>query len=75
MASAAVVYKTQIQQTVAMSSTEAEFIAAADAEKYALYLRTLLKDLGEDQQSSLVLYEDNVGAYLMAEAGQPISRT
>ena len=75
MAGAAVVYKTKFQKTVALSSTEAEFVAAADAGKYALYLRSLLKDLGEDQELAVVLYEDNVGAYLMADAGQPTTRT
>ena len=75
MSGAAVVYKTKFQQTVAMLSTEAEFVAAADAGEYALYLRSLLKDLGEDQQSAVVLYKDNVGAYLMANTGQPTSCT
>ena len=50
MAGAAVVYKTKFQQTVAMSSMEAEFVATADVGKYALCLRSLLKDIGEDQQ-------------------------
>ena len=70
MAGAEVVYKTKFQQTVAMLSTEAEFLAAADAGKYALYLRSILKDLGEDQQTAVVLYEDNMGAFLMVDAGQ-----
>ena len=75
MAGAAVVYKTKFQKTIALSSTEAEFVAAADAGKYALYLRSLLRDLGEAQDSAVVLYEDNVGAFLMADAGQPTPRT
>ena len=75
MAGAAVVYKTKFQKTVVLSSTEAEFVAAADAGKYALCLRSLLHDLGEEQDSAVVLYEDNVGAFLMADAGQPTPRT
>ena len=55
MAGAAVVYKTKFQQTVAMPSTEAEYVAAADTGKYALYMRSLLKYLGEDQQTAVVL--------------------
>jgi hypothetical protein len=75
LAGAAVLYKTRFQKTVAMSSTEAEFITAADAEKMALYLRSLLKDLGVPQNTATILYEDNMGAYLMASAGQPTTRT
>ena len=56
-----------------MSSTEAEFVAAVDAGKYAL--RSVLKDLGEDQQTVVVLYKDNMGAYLIADTGQPTTRT
>ena len=50
----------KIQQTVALSSTEAEFAASSDAGKYALYIRSILEDLDESQESLTVLYIDNV---------------
>ena len=65
----------KIQKKVALSSTEAEFVAAADAGKYDLYLQSLLHNLREEQDSAVILYEDNVGAFLMADAGQPTPRT
>ena len=42
-----------------------------EAGKYALYLQSLLNFLDEPQQHATILYEDNVGAFLMADAGQP----
>lgn len=43
---AAAVYKTILQRTIALSSTEAEFYALTEAGKLALYVRHILKDLG-----------------------------
>ena len=42
LAGGAVLYKTAYQQSLAHSSTELEFVAACDAGKYILYLRSLL---------------------------------
>lgn len=74
-AGAAVIYKTRFQTTVAMSSTEAEFVAASDAGKMALYLRSILADLSMPQDDATIIYEDNMGAFKMATAGQPTTRT
>ena len=60
---------------MALSSTEAEYGAAADDGKIALYLRSILHDLGISQDNATLLYEDNQGALLMANAGQPKKRT
>jgi hypothetical protein len=68
-------YKTAYQATIAQSSTEAEFTAAADAAKYILYLRSLLEEIGLLQEDATVLYEDNQGALLMANAQRPTKRT
>ena len=61
-------YKTRLQPTVALSSTEAEFMAACDAGKMLLYIRSILYDLGIPQESASVIYEDNDGATAMANA-------
>ena len=68
-------YKTRFQPTVAMSSTEAEFMAAADAGKMLLYIRSVLWDLKIPQDSASYIYEDNNGATAMANAGKPTTRT
>jgi hypothetical protein len=59
IAGGTVLYKTKFQDTIAMSSTEAEFTAAADAGKYILYVRSIIEQLGVPQQIATTLYEDN----------------
>ena len=68
-------YKTKFQPTIAHSTTEAEFAAACDAGKITLYLRSILEELGLEQHHATIIYEDNRGALLMANAGQPTRRT
>ena len=75
LAGGAILYKTKYQSIVAQSSTEAEFIAAAEAGKNILYLRTIMEQIGIPQHHATILYEDNQGALLMAQAGQPTKRT
>ena len=75
IAGGVVLYKTSYQQVIAHSSAEAEFVAACDAGKYILYLRSLLEEIGLAQEDATVLYEDNQGALLMANAQRPTKRT
>ena len=75
MAGGTIFYKTAFQATVALSSTEAEFIAACEAAKIILYIRSILDDINVRQESATTLYEDNQGALLMANSGQPTKRT
>jgi hypothetical protein len=74
LAGAAIFYKTRYQPTVALSSTEAEFAAAADAGKAALYLCSILHELNVAQILPTAIYEDN-GARLMTNAQQPTRHT
>ena len=60
---------------MALSSTEAEFIVACEAAKVILYVRSILDDMGVHQNEATTLFEDNQGALLMANAGQPTKRT
>ena len=75
LAGGTVLYKTKYQHIVAQSMTEAEFIAAAEAGRYILYLQTIMDEIGLPQHHATVMYEDNQGAVLMAQAGQPTKRT
>jgi hypothetical protein len=68
-------YRTKFQDTIAHSSTEAEFTAACEAGKMILYYRSILEDLDIPQHHATILYEDNHGALLMANAQQPTKRT
>lgn len=47
------------QQTVALSSTEAEYVALTHTTKEAIWLRALLKDLGQEQTEATIINEDN----------------
>ncbi len=75
LAGGTVLYKTRIQQVTAKSSTEAEFMAAAEAGKHILYLRSILDEVGLPQDDATILYEDNQGALLLANAQKPTKRT
>ena len=70
-----VVYSSRFQSTVSTSSTEAEFIAAAEASKFTLYLRSMINDLGIAQECTTRVHEDNEAAIAMANAQHPTRRT
>ena len=75
LAGAAVLYLTHYQKAVALSSTEAEFVAASEAGKRSIYIRTILADLGFSQDNPTQLLIDNTGAVFMVDAGAPTRRT
>jgi hypothetical protein len=68
-------YKTKYQPFIAHSSMEAEFVAAYDKAKMILFLRSLLHEVGIEQQCASILFEDNNGALMMANVQQPRQRT
>ena len=72
---APVVYRTRFQPTISQSSTEAEFIAAFEAGKLALYLHSILINLKIEQHAATPLYEDNTASMAMANASRPTSNT
>ena len=75
LAGGSIVYKTILQKTVALSSTEAEFYALTDTGKLVLYVRMVLSDLGIDQNDATSIYEDNRGCLQMTQALKPTKRT
>ena len=54
-----VVYQSKTQSLAALSSTEAEFIAAVTAAKTAKYIRLVLCKLGFPHTDPTPIYEDN----------------
>ena len=70
-----IAYKSKYQEVIALSTTEAEFVAACDAAKIILFFRSILEDLQIPQDHATILFEDNNGALLMANAQQPTRRT
>ena len=70
-----ILYKNKYQDVITLSSTEAEFIAAYEAGKNSLYIRSILQDIGLPQDQATIIYEDNQGAIAMANSGRPTKRT
>jgi transposase InsO family protein len=56
-----VCWNSKKQATVALSTTEAEYIAAAQATKEAVWMRQLLADLGYEQVHPTIIHDDNQG--------------
>ncbi|KAK1431533.1 hypothetical protein QVD17_07993 [Tagetes erecta] len=60
-------WRSKKQTTVALSSTEAEYIAATGATCQALWLRRVLKDLGYTQEEPTIIYCDNKSTINLAK--------
>ena len=74
LAGGSVAYKSNLMKTIAQSSTEGEYMEANDIGKMALFVRSIMWDLGIPQCASTVLYEDNDAATAMANAQKPTPR-
>jgi hypothetical protein len=59
-------WKSKLQPTVALSSTEAEYMALTAAAQEAMCLRGLAKDFSIDVVTPALIYEDNKGAIAMS---------
>ena len=59
LGNAAISWKSKLQTTVALSSTEAEYLALSAAVKEALFLRNLVGDVLPSAAKTIVLHEDN----------------
>jgi hypothetical protein len=75
LAGGTIAYKTRFQPSVALSSTEAKFMAACDAGKMSLYIRSVLWDLNIPQEAATITYEDNDACTAMANSQKPTPRT
>ncbi|KAE9058141.1 hypothetical protein PF007_g31403 [Phytophthora fragariae] len=62
---APVAWRSTFQKTVALSSTEAEYMALSDCVKECVWMRRLL--IGAEQVGATVIYEDNQGAMALAK--------
>ena len=54
------------QPTVALSTVKAEYMAASNATKEAIWLRVLLEDLGFKQIQATMIYGDNQGCIALS---------
>lgn len=75
MAGGTISWKTRLQEVVAQSSAEAELMAANDAGKMILYIRSILWDLGIPQMAATVIGEDNDACTAIGNAQKTSPRT
>lgn len=67
LAGAVVAYASKRQQSVALSSTEAEIMGASLAAAEIINIRGLLREMGRDMSKPTVLYVDNQGAIALSK--------
>lgn len=67
LGSGSITWQSKRQPTVALSTCEAELIGQTVATKEAVWLRNLLKELGQEQVNSTVLFGDNQGAIALSK--------
>ena len=69
-------WRSKKQRTVALSSTEAEYMALSEATQEAVWLKAFMRELGEDAgYGALKVYEDNQGAIALAKNPEFHKRT
>ena len=67
-------YRSKTQSVTAISSTEAEFLAAVSCAKIALYLRSILFELGFLCKGPTPIYEDNASTIGIVNSTIPTKR-
>ena len=71
----AVLYQSKAQSITALSSTEAELIAAVTAAKNIKYIRSVMAELGITTDEPTPIYEDNQSAIEIINANKPTGRS
>ena len=64
-------WKSRRQDSVALSTSEAEYMAASEGGKEVVYIRAILQDFGFTQKGPTNLYEDNLA---VAMSTNPVRR-
>ena len=62
------------QPVIALSSTEAEYVAATGASQEALWFKSMLSEIGIEQQT-VTIHEDNESCIKLANTPQEFKRT
>jgi hypothetical protein len=67
LGSGAITWSARQQKTVSLSTCEAEYVAASDAAKELIWLRTLLSEMDFAQPTATPLLCDNTGGIVLSE--------
>ena len=70
-----IVWRSKQQTTVALSSSEAKFIAISDAVKEILFVLQILSSVGIEVKKPVLVHLDNMGAIFMSENNSSGVRT
>jgi hypothetical protein len=70
-----ITWKSKKQTTIALSSTEAEYVALSEAAREACWLRNLYNELSYSQEFPTIIKGDNDGSIAMAKNQQFHSRS
>jgi hypothetical protein len=68
-------WSSKLQSMVSLSSTEAEYISMCYAGQHLAWLRSFLEEIGHQQNSPTLLYNDNQGAIELVKDPQHRART
>eukprot|EP00873_Tetraselmis_striata_P018760 jgi/Tetstr1/439024/TSEL_027516.t1 len=71
----AIGWNSKQQETTALSTTEAEYVALSRAAQNTVHFRQLLQDIHQQQQGPTIVYEDNQGAVKLANNPMASHRT
>jgi hypothetical protein len=63
------------QNTVSLSSTEAEYQALSECAQEAMFTRNLIEEITNEPQPPAIIYEDNLGAIFLSKNSQVSART
>ena len=72
---APIFWKSRLQKTVSLSSTEAEYYALSEAAKEVKFIIMVLQSIGIEPTLPVIMHVDNVGAIFMAENMSATART
>ena len=70
-----IVWRSKQQKSVALSSSEAEFVAASEAVKEILFVLQVLESMGIKVKTPVTVRVDNMGAIFMTDNSSSSSRT
>ena len=75
LCSVPIVWRSKQQKSVALSSSEAEFVAASEAVKEIIFVLQVLESMGITVKTPVVVRVDNMGAIFMSENSSSGTRT